>query len=75
VVNGAAAGEYFASGVRGGVIHSVDGGQTWSAYNAGLPPAELSFTNQITVSPTDGSKYLDAGLVSGAGSVEVWYHP
>ncbi len=81
VVNGTTAGEYFATfgsaggaGV-GGVIRSADGGVTWSLYDAGLPAIEQSLTNQITISPVDGSKFLDAGLSSGVGPVEVWYHP
>jgi hypothetical protein len=80
VVNGSAAGEYFASfgaasvGGVGGVIHSVDGGLTWSSYNVGLPALEQSLTNQITICPFDGSKFLDASVTSATGPVEVWFH-
>jgi hypothetical protein len=74
VLNGITAGEYFAGSATAGVLRSLDGGLTWSSYNTGLPALEQSLTNQMTICGADGSKFLDAGLVSGVGSVEIWYH-
>ncbi len=68
------------AGVNGGVLRSVDGGQTWAARATGLPRAEVV---SLAIDPTD-SEVIYAGLVGGgvyrsrdAGAtwVQIWAAP
>jgi hypothetical protein len=45
----------YAGTVGAGVYRSLDGGGTWSAYNAGLPP-EAYYVFGLTIDPSTGKK-------------------